>query len=71
MEKEQNNKVVDKEINSHSVAKVGSKWNIKSFTTQQIGGLSTLPLLEFQSINLLIFLVVAQVIALVVVHQLL
>ena len=41
------------------------------FTNQQPGGLTTLPVLKFQERKLPIFLVVAQVITLVVVHQLL
>ena len=31
MEKEQNNKVVDKEINAHCVANIEVKWNTMSF----------------------------------------
>ena len=32
MEKEQNNKVVDKEINAHCVENIEVKWNTKSFS---------------------------------------
>ena len=53
MEKEQNNKFVDKEINAHCVANIEANWNIKSFSTQKPGGVPTLTLMKFQAINLL------------------
>ena len=37
MEKDQNNKVVDKEINSRCVVNIEAKWNTKSFSYSTTG----------------------------------
>ena len=71
MEKEQNNKVVEKK-NMPTVLKILKLSGTPSYlTSQELGVVSTLNLLEFQARNIPTFLLVAQVITVVAVHQLL
>ena len=71
MEKEQNNKVVDKKAMPTALKILKPSGTRRDLPTKQPGGVHTLTPLEWQARKILTFLVVAQVITLVKFHQLL